>query len=229
MLMRYDAGESRLSEPTVKEHVIDMISNVVGPGMKAAGFRRNGRVFWRDEPDVCHVAHVQMNRWGTSQQSDFCVLLGVFWHKVEELLENPCAKKMPPPEYKCTIRIELGRVVSTPPKPAWKVTQGSDYAAIGKDVLYHLLKHGMKWFESRSVLSNVMDSKRYDWKGGMHELANADAKVVFHMLRGERDAAVADLRRFVKNGHAETAIKLAKRLKIAKSEIMALDGHPAGE
>jgi hypothetical protein len=40
------------------------------------------------------------------------------------------------------------------------------------------------------------------------------------MLRGERDSAVADLRRFVKNEHAEAALKLAKRLKIAKSEVL---------
>jgi hypothetical protein len=197
-----------------------MVRDVVGPGMKAAGFRRTGRVFWRDQPDVCHVAHFQMNRWGTSQQSDFSILLGVFWHKVEELLGNPCAKKMPPPEYKCTIRIELGRVVSTPPKRPWKVTPDSDFTAIGQDVLNDLLKHGMKWFESRSALSGVVDSKRYDWQGSMQELVNADATVVFRMLRGERDSAVADLRRFVKNEHAEAALKLAKRLKIAKSEVL---------
>jgi Domain of unknown function (DUF4304) len=216
-----------LPKPTVKDRVTEMIRDIVGPGMKAAGFRRNGRVFWRDQPDVCQVVHVQMNRWGTSQQSDFCVLLGVFWHKVEELLQNPSATKMPPPEYKCTIRIELGRVVSTPPKRPWTVTLDSDYAAIGQDVLSDLRRHGMKWFESRSAFSGVLDSKRYAWKGSMQELLNADAKVVFRMLRGERDAAIADLRRFVKNGHAEAALNLAKRLRIAKSEVIATDGQPA--
>jgi len=195
--------------------------------MRAAGFNRSGRVFWRDGNEVCHVAHVQMNRWGTGDKSDFCVLLGVFWHEVEGILGKSESVKMPPPEYKCTIRIELGRVVSTPPKQVWKVTPTSDYTAIGQDVLNDLIKHGLKWFESRSSLSGVLDSKRYAWKGSMQEFVNADAKVVFRMLRGERDDAVADLRRFVNNGHPEAAFALAKRLKISKAEIIASDGRPA--
>jgi hypothetical protein len=216
-----------LHHATVKELVNEMTQEVVGPGLKAAGFRRRGRVFWRDRPDVCHVAHVQMNRWGTSQASDFCVLLGVFWHKVEKLRAKSTAIKMPPPEYKCTVRIELGRVVSTPPKRAWKVALDSDYAAIGEDVLKDLLTYGLKWFESRSALASVLDSKRYAWKGSMQEFVNADAKVVFRMLRGERDGAIADLRRFVQNGHAEAAFALARRLKITKAEVMASEGQPA--
>ena len=216
-----------MPESSIKDRVTEMVRDVVGPGMKVVGFRRSGRMFWRNRADVCHVAHVQMNRWGTSQESDFCVLLGVFWHDVEKLLGKSAAIKMPPPEYKCTVRIELGRVVSTPPKPAWKVTLKSDYAAIGQDLLNDLLNQGSKWFESRSALSGVLDSERYAWKGGMQEFVNADAKVVFRMLRGERDAAVADLRRFVENGHSDAAFALAKRLKIAKSEVMASEGQPA--
>lgn len=73
---------NQLPKLIVKDCVTEMIRDIVGPGMKSAGFRRNSRVFWRDRPGVSHVAHVQMNRWGTSQESDFCIQLGVLWYKV---------------------------------------------------------------------------------------------------------------------------------------------------
>src|SRR4051794_16758941 len=101
-----------MSKASVKGRVTAMAREIIGPEMKAVGFRRSGRVFWRDAPEVCHVASVEMNRWGSSDDNTFRVALGVFWHGVERILENPSAGKMPPPHYRCTFHTDLGRVTS---------------------------------------------------------------------------------------------------------------------
>ena|SRR5687768_5091695 len=129
-----------LKDP-VKDRVTAMVRDVLGPEMKAAGFRRSGRTFWRDGPDVCHVVSVKMNRWGSRQHSTVGVALGVFWHRVEAILENPSTGKVPPPEHRCTFRIDLGRVVAMPPKLEWRVTRGSNLHAIGSDVRRDLRRY----------------------------------------------------------------------------------------
>ena len=108
----------------------------------------------------------------------------------------------------------------------------SDFDSIGRDVLNDLREYGLPWFEYRSDLSRALECKRYMWPEGngrysLQELINADAKVVFKIMLGQRDDAIADLKRFVANGHAGKAIDLAKRLKIAKKEFVPATGRAA--
>ncbi len=212
-----------LKDP-VKDRVTAMVRDVLGPEMKAAGFRRSGRTFWRDGPDVCHVVSVKMNRWGSRQHSTVGVALGVFWHRVEAILENPSTGKVPPPEHRCTFRIDLGRVVAMPPKLEWRVTRGSNLHAIGSDVWRDLRRYGFAWFEYRSDLKRALEWKRYAKPEGngtytMQEIVLPTAQVVFKVMRGKRVGAVADLKQFARNGYAEDALKLARKLRLPTREI----------
>jgi hypothetical protein len=208
-----------MSKPSVKDRVTTMTRDVLGPEMKSAGFRRSGRAFWRDGPDVCHVASIEMNRWGSSDASSFGVALGVFWHRVEAILGNPSAGKMPPPEYRCTFRIDLGRAVSMPPKPEWRVTHRSNYDAIGAEVWHDLLKYGFAWFNYRSDLKRTLEWKRYatpqgDGTYSIQELVSSDATAVFKVMLGKKRSAVTDLKRAAKNGYADDALALARKLRL---------------
>ena len=55
----------------------------------------------------------------------------------------------------------------------------------------------------------------------MQELVNADAKVVFKMMLGQREAAIADLRRFAEIGFRQDAVNLAKRLNIPARKVLS--------
>ncbi|HSU68290.1 MAG TPA: DUF4304 domain-containing protein, partial [Tepidisphaeraceae bacterium] len=181
------------------------------PEMTAVGFRRRGRTFWRDGPDVCHVAAVTMSRWGSSDESSFDVQLGVYWHCVETFLGNPWAGKMPPPEYRCTFRIDLGSVVSIPPKPSWKVTRRTDFGALGQEVWNDLRAYGLPWFEYRSDLKRTLEWKRYarrqaDGNYSVQELIAADAREAFRAILG-KTSPTAKLQRFVKDFHARRTVQ----------------------
>jgi hypothetical protein len=221
-----------MPKPSVKDRVTGMVREVLGRQMKAAGFRRSGRIFWRDGPDVCHVATVAMNRWGSSDESSFGVQLGVFWHRVETILENPSVGKMPPPEHRCTFRIDLGRVISVSPKPEWCVTLASDFNTIGEEVWADLRNYGFDWFNYRSDLKRTLEWKRYATPEGngtysMQELVLPRAQVVFKVMLGKKARAVADLKRFAKNGYSDDALKLARKLRLPMREIARVNGGSA--
>jgi hypothetical protein len=221
------AGEAfwQMSKRSTKHGVTDMVRDVLGPEMKAAGFRRNGRTFWRDGPEVCHVAVVAMSRWGSSEKSSFDVQLGVFWHRVEKFLKNPSVGRMPPPEYRCTFRIDLGRTISMPPKRSWEVTGASNFDALGREVLKDLREYGLPWFEYRSDLKRALEWKRYarresDGNYSVQELISADARVVLRAMLGKTAGATARLRHFVESCHAKSAAKSAPRLKIDRTKVV---------
>ncbi|HZK81241.1 MAG TPA: DUF4304 domain-containing protein [Humisphaera sp.] len=193
--------------------------------MKLQGFRRTGRTFWRNGSEVCHVATLEMSRWGSRDESSFSVQLGVFWHRVEALLENASVGKMPPPSHRCTFRIDLGRTISMPPKPSWKVTHESDFAALGCEVLQDLRNFGLPWFEYRSDLQRSLEWKRYAVPEGndrysIQELVLPRAKVVFEVMLGKEREAIEDLKRFAANGYPEDAIQLAERLGLKNAGIL---------
>lgn len=214
--------------PLVKDQVGKMVVDILGPSMKASGFRRRGRIFWRDGPWVCQVAAIVVDRWGSSVESSFDVRLGVFWHEVESVLENPSVGRMPPPEYRCTFRIGLAALSKKPPGPDWKVTTASDFRAIGVEVLAAMQGHGFGWFSYRSDVKHGLDRKRYLVQAaeGVYstpEVLLTDAQVVFKVILGKKASAVADLKRSAKNGHAKSAMKLAERLRLPTREIGLAD------
>jgi hypothetical protein len=201
-----------MSKHSVNHDVTRMVRDVLGPEMKAAGFRRRGRTFWRDGPEVCHVATVMMSRWGSSDQSSFDIHLGVFWHAVEEFLKNPSAGKMPPPEYRCTFRIHLGSAISFPHKPSWTVNRTTNFDALGREVWNDLRDYALPWFEYRSDLKRTLEWKRYaqrqpDGNYSVQELIVADAREAFRAILGKTSPATAKLQRFVKDYHAKRVVR----------------------
>lgn len=146
---------------SVKDHVTQMVREVLAPPMKAAGFRRTGRVFWRNNPETCQIVIIAMSRWGSRKESSFDVKLGVFWHRVEEILKNRSSGKMPPPEHLCTFRIDLQDAAHRTPRASWQVTQATNLAAIGRKVLQEIRRKGLPWLEYRSELTRTLEWKRY--------------------------------------------------------------------
>lgn len=213
-----------MSKPSVKDRVTAMTREVLGPEMQAAGFRRAGRLFWRDGPDTCQVVNIVMNPWGSRDDSTISIALGVFWHRVEAILENSALGMMPPPVHRCTFRIDLGRVISMPPKPEWRVTQRSNYEKLAKEVWHDLRDYGFAWLNYRSDLKRVLEWKRYttpetDGTYSMQEIVYPDALVVFKVMLGKKASALADLERVAKNGYANDASKLARKLHLPTREI----------
>jgi hypothetical protein len=204
---------------SVKDHVTEMVRDVLGPYMKDAGFRRRGRLFWRDGNDVCHVVTVVMSPWGTRNQSSFKVELGVFWHQVEMILHDNPIEKMPPQLVSCTFQIDLGWTVAQPPKLSWEVTLATDLEALGREVWEQLRDYGFRWLEYRSDLSRSLEWERYRRSEGRGlystpELFSPVAWIVFKVMLGKLTEAKDDLQKLAEDSDPDYASALAKKLRI---------------
>ena len=162
-----------------------------------------------------------MNRWGTAAASDFDAFLGVFWHDVEKILRNPSAGKMPPPEYRCTFRIDLGWTTPKRKQSSWKVTATSDLTAIGHRICRQLDAYGVPWLAYRSDLRNALKTTRYlqreqDGNYTSHELVSAEAKVLFMSKLGKTAHAKRELSDWLTAGISKREIgAFAKRAGIS--------------
>jgi hypothetical protein len=205
-------------EVAVKDRVTELAREVLGPYLSARGFRRNGRTFWRNGADVCQIITLSMSRWGTKATSDFDVFLGVFWHDVEKVLGNPSSERMPPPEYRCTFRIDLGWTTPKRLQRSWKVDLTSDLSKLGNEVMKDVANFGLPWLDYRSNLRHALDAKRYlkpDGDGGYtsHEMLSDDARLVFMLKCGKVEQARKELAARLANGSRASEIRaFAKRL-----------------
>jgi hypothetical protein len=205
---------------TAKERVTELARDGLGSHLKALGFLRKERIFWRDSAEVCHVIALPMSRWGTKYVSSFDVFLGVFWHDVEKILRNPSVGRMPPPEYRCTFRVDLGWLTPSRLQKSWYVDETTDLKQLGKQVLANLTRYGLPWLDYRSQLKNALDCSRYLRSMGRgryttHELLSADGKVVFLTMLGRLREAKAAMKRRQANGTWDAShAKLARRLGI---------------
>jgi hypothetical protein len=105
-----------------------------------------------------------------------------------------------------------------------------NFDAIGAEVWRDLRDYGLDWLDYRSDLKRTLECKRYAAPEGngtcsMQELVSADAQVVFKVLLGRKASAVADLKRFARNGFAEDALKLARKLRLSTRAIARTRGE----
>jgi Domain of unknown function (DUF4304) len=210
-----------MADISVKDRITLLARDLLGPTLKAKGFRRTSRTFWKNSNDVCLVIALTSSWTNTRDVGRFVVYLGVFWHKVEALLGNSAVGRLPPPQYKCTFRIDLGWTTPTRLQKSWQVDLRTDLKAVGDEILSDLLRYGLPWLRYRSQWKNVTAKQRFrknsgPGRGTSHESVNAASKIALLAMSGKKADASKGLHQLVANGHAEAAKSLAKKLKIVK-------------
>lgn len=142
-----------------------LIDQIVGaylkPSLQSTGFRKRGATFWRDHGRMIDVVNLQKSRWNDSRSASFTVNLGIYWKHIHELL-GESVKTFPPKEFQCTVRERLGRLFNLSPEfpngrdSWWEVTEASDLATIGADVVNRIHEFGIPWLERLHDLEAVM-------------------------------------------------------------------------
>lgn len=210
-------------KPAVKDRVTLLAKEVLGLQLKGRGFRRNGRIFWRNSSEVCQVITLRMTPWGTRDDSEFDVFLGAYWHEVEKLLGNSSSERMPPLESQCTFRIDLGWTTPARLQKSWALNLKTDLVELGEQVLNDLVDFGLPWLDYRSDLKYALESTRYlteDKEFGpgcyvTHELISDDARLVFMVKRGELASVRKELKDRIANGFPKSEVNaFAKRIGI---------------
>ncbi len=209
---------------TVRDRVTQFAREILEPELKRFGFRRSGRKLWRNDAKVCQVVDLTLSQWGTATAGRFYINMGVFWHEVEEILKNPSRRKMPPPEYQCTYRMDLGGATPEGRQKIWDIDLHTDLRSLGRDVLADLTHHGLPWLEFRSELKNTLDGVKYLRQVRPNTFSSLEmvsfwAMVVFLTMLGKPEKAKKELENHLNGGPTDAAaLALAERLGIDLSD-----------
>jgi hypothetical protein len=149
----------KMAAQTVNDRVSRMMREHMVPVLRPMGFRITRKVFWKDDGQQCQVISLRLSDFSSPSNGQLFVELGVYWHEVERLLatlHHHPERRMPPPEYACTFRCDLGYLYSDV-QGLWRVLPNTDYEKLSEELLDKIQRHGLPWLEYRCDSNHVLE------------------------------------------------------------------------
>ena len=137
----------------------------VTPTLKASGFKKKAKTWWRHSPEVIQVLNLQKSSYGDS----LYVNLGVYLRSLGE--------EQNPPESRCHVRVRLERVAHSEREQC--VVSANANEAPTQALIEAVLIDGVAWLNDLATLSGI---RRYLQAAGskkglvFHEVANLVAQ-----------------------------------------------------
>lgn len=179
------------------ELIDEMVKLYLAPTLKEHGFKKKAFSFSRNNGELVEVISVQKSQWNDSYSAKFCINLGVHWPVVHQHLGRP-AFNPPPKENDCSLRVRLGKLFDEGNDYWWEVSTKTNLEALGADAVRKANEFGIPWLNRACSLEEAAT------------LAHPSERIVFHVLRGERDIAADLLRKAL--GESKHATGHFKRL-----------------
>jgi len=154
------------SQPPQKPHPALLIKAIVqdhlAPFLKARGFRKKGRHFWRVEGDVMDVIDVQNSQFNDAWEAKFTINLGVCWIFLQRVIGGVFAVEPSPPK-SCIFRHRLSPDMEKKADYWWDVRSNSDPANVASELLQLLDRTGFPWLESKRDGVAVLEHMTNRW------------------------------------------------------------------
>ena len=142
---------------TTRERYDAMISTVLGPHLRDQGFRKRRNTFSRSTEHGWTLIDFQASQFGTRDDVRFTINLGV------NFVELQGQSKGPPSLGRTHIDERIGAVISRERQNLWwDLAPGSNFEAIGSEVIAILDEHAVPWLTSREALEAVLVGVRLD-------------------------------------------------------------------
>lgn len=137
------------------------LEEAIAPSLKANGFKKKAKTWWRQSPDVIHVLNLQKSSYGDM----LYVNLGIYLKALGE--------ELTPPENRCHVRVRLERVARA--ERVGSVVAASASEQPSQQLLDALLTDGVSWLNALSTHAGI---RQYLEAGGsskglvLREVAN---------------------------------------------------------
>jgi hypothetical protein len=114
--------------------------------LKPRGYRRQGPHFWREQEGIYHTINFQASAWGSKDDGEFTVNLGV---TTIALYEGFPGHKFPsnPGTALWPISRRIGKMKPSNLDRWWKVSASTDAHALGEEVAIALRDYALPFFE----------------------------------------------------------------------------------
>lgn len=162
------------------------IAVALAPQLKALGFRKSGRTFYRVAGDCTQVINVQASLSNYAGQGKFTVNLGGFYPLLAELLTGLQPAPKPgalPKEYDCQLRRRIGELLPARRDFWWELAAGDRVDDLGRELAAAVADCGLPWLASVSTLPDLLVALEAQWHG--------PALVALYFHLGRRDEARA--------------------------------------
>jgi Domain of unknown function (DUF4304) len=124
------------------------LESAIAPELKAAGFRKKGRTWWRERAEVIQVVNLQKSSFG----DQLYINLGVYLKRL--------GTETAPPQNRCHIGVRCERIAK---HRHMEIAAATSPGQPSENLVSAVLSDGVTWLESVSTLTGI---KEYLAAGG---------------------------------------------------------------
>ncbi len=134
---------------------IDEIIKVgLAPLLKAHGFKKKARNFYREHEDRIDLINVQASQFNAGAEGQFTVNVGVHFPAISAITDAPSIKGMPK-EYDCTARERIGLLSSANKDTWWSVDNNVDINNIAAELASSVESLCLPWLANMANLEHL--------------------------------------------------------------------------
>jgi len=126
----------------------------LAPRLKAEGFKKQARNFYRRSDLRTDVVIIQASRWNEGASGSFTLNLGVYFPEVTEMAGGPRPPEVPK-EYHCSVRARIGHLMPAGTDLWWDVSDEINEQNLAKEVVDAWHRFGRAWLESVASYSGA--------------------------------------------------------------------------
>ena len=173
----------------ISDRIDHVIARDLALRLKAEGYRKSGRTFYRAAPDHTCVVNVQANKYNQGDDGSFAINLGVYFPAFAELGGGRVVQDKFPKEYECSVRGRLNPSADDGRDYWWSARAGDDLAVLARQVGTAWNDYGQSWLAKRSTLRGAYEIS-------CQELLHFPS-AIFALALGEREKATTHLIRAI--------------------------------
>lgn len=138
----------------ISKRIDEIVKVRLAPLLKAHGFKKKARNFYRECEDRVELINVQASQFNAGAEGQFTVNVGVYFPAISEITDAPPVKGIPK-EYDCTARERIGFLSSENKDTWWSVDNNVDLNKIGNDLASSVETLCLPWLAKVESLENL--------------------------------------------------------------------------
>lgn len=174
----------------IGKHIDLIIKLALVEPLKAAGFKKQARVFRRNRDDgAVEVIEIRGDKYNEGSKGEFTVLLGLYLPQIAAMLDEPHLEK--PQEYQCHFQQSIGFLLPDGREDFfWQLSPQSDDPRLAAELRQMVLEYALPWFAA--FTPEAFQAAGGDFAqlpGGAPMPLDPLHAASFYLLLGERDKA----------------------------------------
>jgi hypothetical protein len=139
----------------IRERIDTVIASDLAVRLKAEGYRKSARTFFRAGEEHTCIVNVQGNKWNQDDEGSFAINLGVYFPIIANLGGGPPALGPFPKEHECSISARLGPRAREGGDHWWTLGAGDEIAHVAAAVGTAWSQVGRVWLDEASTLAGA--------------------------------------------------------------------------